>query len=64
MVRKNSAPQTVDGRKEIFQAVVDKQDQGVGAVEARAIVARRFGVSQADVRQIEEEGLQGEWPPL
>ena len=27
-------------------------------------VAERFGVSEQQVREIEREGLDGQWPPL
>ena len=49
---------------EIFQALVETQDQEVGVAKSRQIVADRFGVSETQVKQIEEEGLDHEWPPL
>jgi len=53
-------------RKEIFHALVDVQDQEphVSVVESRKVVAERFGLSESQVRQIEQEGLDREWPPL
>jgi hypothetical protein len=51
-------------RKEIFQALVETQDQDVGVVRSRKIVAERYGVSEVQVKLIEEEGLRHEWPPL
>jgi hypothetical protein len=51
-------------RKEIFFALVEAQDQDVGVVRSRQVVAQRFGVSEQQVRQIEQEGLDHEWPPL
>ena len=51
-------------RKEIFFALVETQDREVGVVRSRKIVADRFGVSEHQVKQIEQEGLDGEWPPL
>ena len=51
-------------RMEIFQALVEAQDQEVGVAKLRQIVADRFGVSELQVRQIEQEGLDREWPPL
>jgi len=51
-------------RKEIFLALVEVQDQDVGVVRSRQVVAQRFGVSEQQVRQIEQEGLDQEWPPL
>jgi hypothetical protein len=54
----------LERRMEIFQAVVEAQDQGFSSVRARQQVAKQFAVSETAVQRIEEEGLQGEWPPL
>ena len=51
-------------RKEIFLALVDAQDQAHGVEQSRKLIAERFDVSEADVRAIEREGLDGQWPPL
>jgi hypothetical protein len=51
-------------RKEIFLALVETQDRAVGVPRSRKIVAERFGISEHQVRQIEQEGLDEEWPPL
>ena len=57
-------------RKEIFQALVEAQEQmeaqdrKVDVVKSRKLVADRFGVSDSQVRQIEREGLDQQWPPL
>ena len=51
-------------RKEIFLALVEAQDGGVSPAESRKAVARRFGVSEGQVQQVEQEGLDKEWPPL
>jgi hypothetical protein len=51
-------------RKEIFQALVDAQDQEMGVAQSRRFVAERFGVTESQVRKIEQEGLDHEWPPL
>jgi hypothetical protein len=51
-------------RKEIFLALVDAQDHELGVVQSRRLVAERFGVSESQVRQIEREGLDRQWPPL
>jgi hypothetical protein len=37
---------------------------GVPGAESKKIIAGRFGVSEDQVRQIEEQGLEGGWPPL
>ena len=51
-------------RKEIFLALVEAQDHGMSPAASRKLVAWRFGVSEGQVRQIEQEGLDKEWPPL
>jgi hypothetical protein len=51
-------------RKEIFLALVEAQDQGMSPAASRKVVAGRFGVSEDQVRKIEQEGLDNEWPPL
>ena len=51
-------------RKQIFLALVQVQDQGVRVAQSRKIIARRFGVSEDQIRQTEEQGLESEWPPL
>jgi hypothetical protein len=51
-------------RMEIFLALVETQDQDVGVVRSRQLVATRFGVSEDQVKRIEQEGLDHEWPPL
>jgi hypothetical protein len=56
--------ETPDRRKEIFLAVVEAQDGGMGVVPSRTVVAERFGVSEDEIRDIEREGLAQQWPPL
>jgi DNA-directed RNA polymerase sigma subunit (sigma70/sigma32) len=51
-------------RKEIFHALVDAQDQDMSVAQSRRHVAERYGLSENQVRQIEQEGLDHEWPPL
>ena len=51
-------------RKEIFRALVDAQDQEMPVDVSRQVVAERFGLSEEQVRQIEREGLDNDWPPL
>ena len=51
-------------RKDIFLALVEAQDHGMSPAESRKVVAERFGVSEGQVRQIEREGLDNDWPPL
>jgi hypothetical protein len=51
-------------RKEVFAALVEAQDQGMGVPQSRKLMAERFGVSEADIRQIERDGVDEQWPPL
>jgi len=51
-------------RKEIFLELVDAQDHEMTVSQSRKAVAQRFGVSENQVRQIEREGLDNNWPPL
>jgi DNA-directed RNA polymerase sigma subunit (sigma70/sigma32) len=51
-------------RKEIFRELVDAQDHDHSVKESRKIIGERYGLSDEDIRHIEREGLEGEWPPL
>ncbi|HWG47987.1 MAG TPA: hypothetical protein VN688_34810 [Gemmataceae bacterium] len=51
-------------RMEIFLALVETQDQDVGVARSRQLVATRFSISEDQVKRIEQEGLDHEWPPL
>ena len=55
---------TVDQRRAIFRAIVEAQDAGMDVESSRAEAARRFEVTEAQVKAIEREGLEKEWPPL
>jgi hypothetical protein len=52
-------------RREIFAVLVTTQDEGRFSVaESREHVSKKFEITDAQLRQIEEEGLEKEWPPL
>ena len=53
-----------DRRKEIFLAIVDAQDKQMDVPQSRKLVIQRFGVSENQVRLIEREGMDRQWPPL
>ena len=56
---------TVQQRKEIFHDLVRTQDTGAMSVaESRQAMMKQFGITEAQLRRIEEEGLENEWPPL
>ena len=51
-------------RKEIFLALVEAQDQAMSVPQSRAVISKQFGITEAQLRQIEREGLEEQWPPL
>lgn len=56
---------TLQQRREIFSALVATQDQGTMTVaESRKHIIDQYSLSDVLLRQIEEEGLDKEWPPL
>ncbi len=56
---------TLQQRKEIFRALVDTQDQNLMSVaDSRQSVIRQYKISDIQLRQIEEEGSDKDWPPL
>jgi hypothetical protein len=51
-------------RMGVFLALVEAQDREMTVAGSRQAVAERFGISEQQVRRIEREGLDGNWPPL
>jgi hypothetical protein len=51
-------------RREIFAALVAAQDSGANVPESRLRVAAKFDLDVSEVRLVEREGLDEEWPPL
>jgi hypothetical protein len=51
-------------RKEIFLALVDAQDHEMTVTQSRKHIAEHFGITEGQVREIEREGLENDWPPL
>jgi hypothetical protein len=64
MDEQEEQPLSEDRRKEIFLALVEAQDRAMSVAQSRRSIAKRFGISEQSIRQIEREGLEGEWPPL
>jgi hypothetical protein len=56
---------TTQQRQEIFHALVTTQDLGVMTV-AQSVqhVIKHFDITAEQLRQIEDEGIDKEWPPL
>jgi hypothetical protein len=65
MIQHNGIEQLAeDRRKEIFLAIVEAQDRDMNVAQSRKLVIDRFGVSESQVRLIEREGMEHQWPPL
>jgi DNA-directed RNA polymerase sigma subunit (sigma70/sigma32) len=56
---------TTQQRQEIFHALVSTQDMGLMTVsQSLQHVMKQFDITEAQLRQIEDEGIDKEWPPL
>jgi hypothetical protein len=56
---------TLQQRRDIFRTLVNTQDLGMMSVpQSRQHVTKQFEITEVQLRQIEEEGLEKEWPPL
>jgi hypothetical protein len=55
---------TLQQRREIFHTLVLTQDMVTNVPRSRQIVTEKYDITEAQLRQIEEEGLEKEWPPL
>jgi hypothetical protein len=55
---------TVQQRREIFQNLVEQQDHGLTVPESRDRVIKLYKITDAQLKQIEDEGVEKEWPPL
>lgn len=52
-------------RQEIFRVLVATQDLGLMSVaQSRQHVTQHFDITDEQLREIEEEGLDKQWPPL
>ncbi|WP_439625056.1 hypothetical protein [Gemmata sp.] len=61
---KDSQALPVEQRQTIFRTLVEIQDTGMGVAAARTEIAKRFSVTDAQIKAIEREGLEEQWPPL
>ncbi len=55
---------TLQQRRDIFRDLVATQDLGMPVRKSYEIVTGRHEITDAQLRQIEDEGLEKEWPPL
>ena len=54
----------VEQRQVIFKTVVEAQDGGQSVAASRTAAARQFSISEEQVKDIEREGMDNQWPPL
>jgi hypothetical protein len=56
---------TVQQRKEIFSSLVAIQDTGSMTVpESMQHITKQFEITESQLKQIQDEGIEKEWPPL
>ncbi|MCI0458303.1 MAG: hypothetical protein L0Z62_15170 [Gemmataceae bacterium] len=55
---------TIQQRQEIFHALVTTQDLVGNVRKSYELVTEKFQINDEQLRQIEDEGLEKEWPPL
>lgn len=55
---------TVDQRRAIFRALLEAQDAGASVPASRSDVGEKFAVTEEQVKEIEAEGIEHQWPPL
>jgi hypothetical protein len=51
-------------RREIFRALVEVQDSGESVAKSRDTISKRYELTRKQLRAIEDEGVEREWPPL
>ena len=51
-------------RKEIFHALVASQDELHSVRKSYETVTEQFDISEEQLKEIEDEGVENEWPPL
>lgn len=65
MLSKNAnSSLSIEQRRQVFLALVEAQDSKMSVAASRKAMVERFGITEQQVRSIEREGLEGEWPPL
>ena len=51
-------------RQLIFKTLVEAQDNGMAVAASRSRIARQFSITEEQVKAIEREGSDEQWPPL
>jgi hypothetical protein len=60
----NEKPLSLEQRMGVFLALVEAQDRNMSVRQSRNATTERFGLDEQQVRRIEREGPDGDWPPL
>ena len=55
---------STEEKKEIFSRLVATQDEVPDVRKSKEMVVEQFSISEEQLKAIEEEGLENEWPPL
>jgi hypothetical protein len=56
---------SIQQRREIFQDLVATQDgMPMQVRQSYDIITEKYAISKAQLKQIENEGLEKQWPPL
>jgi hypothetical protein len=56
---------TIQQKREIFLALVAAQDSGLMTIaQSKEQVSKQFEITDAQLTQIVDEGIEKEWPPL
>lgn len=55
---------TMPQRQEIFHTLVTTQDVVHNVRKSYQVVTEKFDITDRQLREIEDEGLDKEWPPL
>jgi hypothetical protein len=57
---------TLQQRRDIFQELVTTQDQlpPLNVPRSYQIITEKYDITEAQLKQIEDEGLEKDWPPF
>jgi hypothetical protein len=65
MIQENSAVDLPESRRKVlFRLLVVAHDYAMSVAEAREMACDLFGLAETQVAQIEQGGLDSDWPPL
>jgi hypothetical protein len=55
---------TKQQKRDIFRELVSVQDSGNPVRRSRELMMEKFEISDNQLKEIEDEGLEEQWPPL